>query len=462
VDARVSLDALHQERFPTLTASGQRMLDFMRNHPNAPIYRNQSGNRLLAHEVDLVRAFEDEVARATVGWIPGQLPEWVPPYITETFATVPYYRSLGSPPLRFADLAPVSRVDFAADIARFVPDHVETDRLMHFLTTGTTGHPMVVASHPLVAARYAAFHKRALRRAGIGPVHGAGQVGVVLLGFQHRCFTYVSVSPTMSESGLAKINLHPNDWRSLDDRARYLDALAPEIVAGDPISLREYAGLPCSVAPRAIISVSMALHAGLRTLLEQRFGCPVLDIYSLNEVGPVAVYEDGARGHLLLQSRLYVEILDGSGRPVEAGERGEVTVTGGFNFCVPLLRYRTGDFASLAFGPDGPVLVGLSGRRPIRYFGRGQWWNNIDVTHALRPLPISHFTLYQAADGNLVLGLARDSLALAQAARAALCPMFGDQMIAISEIMADDKVLQYSSDLHGAIDCGTGGQGKLD
>jgi len=450
----VNPDPLHHERFPTLSAAGQRMLDFMRDHPHAPIYRNDSGNRLLAHEIALVHSFEDDVATADVGWTPGQPPVWVRDFIAETFRTVPHYRALGSPPRRLEDLAPIARADLAADIAQFVPDHVDTARLMLFLTTGTTGHPLVVPSHPLVAARYAAFHKRALRRVGIEPRYGAGQVGVVLLGFQQRCFTYVSVSPAMDESGLAKINLHPNDWRHPDDRARYLDAMAPEIVAGDPISLREYAALPCGVAPRAIISVSMALHAGLRALLEERFRCPVLDIYSLNEVGPVAVYDETAGGHLLLQPNLYVEILGDDGRPVATGERGEVTVTGGFNVCLPLLRYRTGDHASLVVKPHGPVLENLAGRRPVRYFGRGLWWNNVDVTHALRALPISRFTLHQAADGALALGLAADSLALAPAALAALGQLFGDHDIGINPITLEDKVLQYTSDLAGALETG--------
>ncbi len=443
-------DALHRERFPTLSAAGQRMLDFMRDHPHAPVYRNHSGNRLLAHEVALVRSFEGEVAGATVGWTPGTPPAWIDRFVAETFATVPHYRARAMMPARFDNIAPVARADLAADIAAFVPDHVETARLLQFQTTGTTGHPLVVPSHPLVAARYAAFHKRALRRAGVIPAHGAGQVGVVLLGFQESCFTYVSVSPTMGESGLAKINLHPNDWRHPDDRARYLDAMAPEIVAGDPISLREYATLPCTVAPGAILSVSMALHAGLRRLLEKRFGCPVLDIYSLGEVGPVAVHDETAGGHLLLQPRLYVELLGDDGRPVAPGERGEITVTGGFNFCLPLLRYRTGDHASLAYGPDGPVLQDLAGRRPVRYFGRGQWWNNIDVTHALQSLPLSRFTLHQAGNGALTLGLAADSIHCAPAALAALAGLFGDADIAVARITLDDKVRQYTSGFGGA------------
>lgn len=450
MDPGVNDRALHRQRFPTLTPAGQRMLDFMREHPCAPIYRNSSGNRLLAHEVDAVHAFERKTSAATVGWPQGILPAWLMPFVAATFSSVPHYRALGSPPLRFTDIAPICRADLAADVAQFVPDHVDADRLINFRTTGTTGHPLLIASHPLVAARYAAFHKRALRRVGIEPRHGSGRVGVVLLGYQRRCFTYVSVTPTMGESGLAKINLHPADWRHPDDRARYLDALAPEIVAGDPISFSEYLELPLTQPPSALISVSMLLHAGLRERLERRFGCPVLDIYSLNEVGPVGVFDAAAGGHLLLQPRLYVEILDRAGHPVAPGARGEIGVTGGFNFCLPLLRYRTGDFAALSFGPEGPVLVGLSGRRPVRFFACGAWINNIDITHVLRPLAISHFTFHQRVNGEVILGLAANSMSFAPVARAALAPLFGEQSVRIKKLGVDDKTLQYTSELAGA------------
>jgi phenylacetate-CoA ligase len=441
MDTGMSDDGLDAERFPTLTAHGRRMLDFMRDHPHAPVYRNRSGNRLLAHEVAAQRAYEAEVAAAPVGWEPGSVPDWVMPFVAETFAAVPHYRALGSAPRRFSDIAPVSRADFAADVAQFVPDHVPLDRMMHFRTTGTTGHPLLIPSHPVVAARYAAFHKRALRRVGIVPAYGRGQVGVVLLGCQRQCFTYVSVSPAMDESGLAKINLHPDDWRDPDDRARYLDALAPEIVAGDPISFAEYLTLPLKTRPRALISVSMLLLPGQRARLAERFGCPVVDIYSLNEVGPVAVFDAALGGHVLLQPRLYVEILD----------TGEIAVTGGFNFCLPLLRYRTGDFGTLVHGPDGPMLTGLSGRRPVRYRARGAWFNNIDVTHALLPFPLPHFNVHQRAEASVVLRLAPGGMPWAVEARAALARLFGGP-VDVEPLDADGKTLQYTSDLTGTCD----------
>jgi phenylacetate-CoA ligase len=321
--------------------------------------------------------------------------------------------------------------------------------MINFQTTGTTGHPLLIASHPLVAGRYLAFHKRALRRFGVTLRHGAGQVGVMLLGHQRRCFTYVSVTPTMGESGLAKINLHVDDWRAPGDRARYLDAMAPELIAGDPISFAELLTLPMAHRPAALMSVSMMLLPGMRARLEARFGCPVLDIYSLNEVGPVAVYDEQAGGHVLLQHRLYVEILDGEGKPVAEGMRGEITVTGGFNFCLPLVRYRTGDYASLAHGPHGPVLVGLAGRSPLRYrTANGEWINNIDITHALKPLAIALFGVHQHGDGAIVLRLAPGAMPQAGQARALLAPFFG--AITVETLLAEDKIIQYTSDLQEA------------
>lgn len=434
---------------PTLTHDGARMLETLRSHPAAPRYRNRSGNKLLAAEVAALRVYEQEVMLADIGWSTDAPPAWLPGFLKATYATVPHYRACGSPPARLQDVQPVSRAELAHDIAAFVPDDADLARMINFQTTGTTGHPLLIASHPLVAGRYLAFHKRALARFGVTLRHGAGQVGVMLLGHQRRCFTYVSVTPTMGESGLAKINLHVDDWRDADDRARYLDAMAPELIAGDPISFAELLTLPMTHKPAALLSVSMMLLPGMRARLAAAFGCPVLDIYSLNEVGPVAVYDERAGGHVLLQHRLYVEILDGEGNVVPDGERGEITVTGGFNFCLPLLRYRTGDYASLAHGPHGPVLAGLAGRSPLRYrTDNGDWINNIDITHALKPLAIAVFGVHQHADGAIALRLAPNAMPQADRARALLAPFFG--AIAVETLLAEDKIIQYTSDLREA------------
>ena len=440
------------ERYPTLSDAGRQMLRTLREHPHAPIYRNASGNRLTADDVARVRRFECEVRDAHIGWRAGEHPPWLGAFVVDVHADVPHYRGRGAPPSRFEDIPTVSRADLGRDVAPFVPDAVPVERLINFRTSGTTGHPLLIPSHPVVAASYLAFHKRALRRVGVTLRHGRGEVGVVLLGHQRVCFTYVSVTPTMDESGLAKLNLHPDDWRDPDDRARYLDALAPEVIAGDPISFAELLQLPVRARPRALLCTSMALSPALARALAERFGCPVLDLYSLNEAGPVAVYDPDAGGHVMLQPHMYVEVLGDDDQPVASGERGEVTLSGGFNFCLPLLRYRTGDHAALRLDAGEPVLVDLEGRRPVRFrTARGAWVNNIEITHVMRRFPVAQFTLRQDVDGALrmrVAGAPEDEGAI----RAGMQALFGETQALDLEFVRDlgGKVVQYATSLAGA------------
>jgi phenylacetate-CoA ligase len=394
--------------------------------------------------LELERGVLDD--RTTPSFAP---PPWTADFVEQCQREVPFSRARRTTRPRFEDVPPVSRADLSRDIAAFVPDSAPLERLINFRTSGTTGHPLLLASHPVVAASYLAFHQRALRRFGVELTAGAGQVGVVLVGFQRKCFTYTSVTPTMGESGLAKINLHPEDWRSPDDRAAYLNDLEPEVLTGDPVSFQELLNLPTTCRPRALLSTSMALLPGLRARLEERFACPVLDLYSLNEAGPVAVQGALTGGHVALQPRLFIEILGADLRPVPAGQRGEITLTGGFNFCLPLLRYRTGDQASLRIEGDDLILDRLAGRPPVRFLTQHrEWLNNVDLTHALGPLALAQYRVHQRRDLSLDLYLPRGTSEAARA-ESALRDLFGsEQVVRLHELGADDdKVVQYTSEL---------------
>jgi len=431
------------------------MLNRLREHPCAPRFHNESGNRLLAPEVEQVRVHEHSVLTAALSFASNEQPPWRDTFVKACLRDVPYFRRRAAatsevPP--FHRLPTVDRGDLGRDIADFVPDGIPTARMINFRTSGTTGHPLLIASLPVVAASYLGFHRRALRRFGVELQHGRGQVGVILLGYQKTCFTYVSVTPTQDEAGLAKINLHPDDWRDPSDRAKYLAAMNPEVLAGDPLSFAVLLELLPSCRPRALFSTSMTLLPGLRRRLETHFGCPVLDLYSMNEAGPIAVFDPAVGGHVLLQPQMQVEILDSAGDALPEGERGEITLTGGFNVCLPLLRYRTGDFARLANIRGEPVLLDLEGRPPVRFrTTTGEWINNIEVTHVLRPFPLSRFSLHQDSSGALHFrydGSGLDETSL----RELLLRRFGnDQNISFHSLPPDPlKHIQYTSDLEGA------------
>lgn len=441
------------ERYPDLSPAGAELIKRMREHPCAPIYRNQSGHRLLAEELPALRAFATEVAAAGVDPRAELSQPWLRTWVAHALADVPHYRRYGSMPAQLADLPTITRADLARDVAAFVPDTLALDRLINFRTTGLTGNPLLIASHPQVAARYLAFYQRALRRFGIELQSGAGDVGVMLVGWQRQCFTYVSVTPQLGECGLAKINLHASDWRDAAHRGPYIDALRPEVMTGDPLSFAALLEIDFAHRPRALISTSMTLLPGMRAALEQRFGCPVLDLYSLNETGPVAVFDPALDAHVLLQPQLAIEILSADGEPQPMGTPGEITLSGGFNFCMPLLRYRTGDQGVLENRQGVWVISALSGRAPVRFrTAAGEYINNIDVTHALKPYALAQYALLQRSDSAFELDLygggARPDV---QAITQTLRDLLGAAIVLNVRVHAEavDKVMQYRSELAG-------------
>ncbi|MFO0566365.1 MAG: hypothetical protein U0263_11920 [Polyangiaceae bacterium] len=424
-----------EERYPLLGEAGRELMRGLREHPAAPIFRNRSGNRLTSEDLARVLEIEREVGTSQVRWAPGEKPGWLAGFLARALSHVPHYRGYGRTQAELEELPSITRGDLGRDIAAFVPDDLPIERMINFRTSGTTGHPLLVASHPTVAASYLAFHKKALRHFGVELRAGAGRVGVALVGYQRKCFTYVSVTPQMGESALVKLNLHPDDWRDPDDRARYLDALDPEMYTGDPVSFSELVTLPLRTRPRALLSTSMTLLPETRRRLEDRFACPVIDVYSLNEAGPVAFDAGDGTWHLL-QHELYVELVD-----------GEITLTGGMNPWLPLVRYRTGDYAELVFHGGEPRLVGLAGRAPTRFRTEsGELLNNIEVTHALAGFALPQWTLLQRRDGSFDF---RTSAGNATVLRAALLSLFGAnaRIDVATDAVFDGKVRQYVSEL---------------
>jgi phenylacetate-CoA ligase len=278
------------------------------------------------------------------------------------------------------------------------------------------------------------------------------RVSIATVCAQSYTFTYATLSSYLNEAGYIKVNLNPSDWRDPDDRALFLDSCNPEVYTGDPISFLALARLPLKTRPKALVSSAMTMLEGLKRELEDHFGCPVLDVYSMNESRFMAV--NRGEGYEIIPHYLYVEILDAEGNACSPSTRGEIVLTGGHNPFLPLLRYRTGDYAALEFRGKRPLLVEFEGRKPTVFINSsGRIVNNIDVTYALKHFPIGQFSLHQNADRSLVFRM-RESRAEEEEVRAALMKLFGpDQPITIEELtevlLRSGKVLQYTSDLTG-------------
>jgi phenylacetate-CoA ligase len=95
---------------------------------------------------------------------------------------------------------------------------------------------------------------------------------------------------------------------------------------------------------------TLALNtAGL--FIETAWGVRVYSTYGVTELANSFCECDASAGGHLHDEQLHVEILDDDGMPVPDGEIGEIVATTFGVEAMPLIRYRTGDCASLFRGP---------------------------------------------------------------------------------------------------------------
>jgi phenylacetate-CoA ligase len=118
---------------------------------------------------------------------------------------------------------------------------------------------------------------------------------------------------------------------------------------------------------KAIITTSESLNDRTRVTLRQVFGCSVLSRYCTVESGVLAHECDCASRHHLNIASYVIEMLAlDSDKPASPGELGRVVVTDPFSRAMPLIRYDTGDLATLggACSCDlpRPTLQRLEGR----------------------------------------------------------------------------------------------------
>src|SRR5215204_4636721 len=103
-----------------------------------------------------------------------------------------------------------------------------------------------------------------------------------------------------------------------------------------------------------------------RELISSTFNCPVANGYGGRDSGFIA-HECPQGGMHILSDGMLVEIVGPGGRPVEAGESGEIVVTDLYSEEAPFIRYATGDIgiASSLSCPCGralPLLEQIEGR----------------------------------------------------------------------------------------------------
>jgi phenylacetate-CoA ligase len=233
-------------------------------------------------------------------------------------------------------------------------------------SSGTRGKATIVAYTRADLAAWADCCARALAAAGGGP--GT----VVHIAYGYGLFTGgLGLHYGAERLGCTVV---PASGGNTPRQAQLLEDLGAEILCCTPsyaLAIADHVTDPARLCLRAGVFGAEPWTEGLREAVEGALGLTAMDIYGLSEVmGPGVSAEcvDVRAGSHVNEDHFLVEVVDPqSGRPLADGEVGELVFTTLTKEALPLLRYRTGDLASLT---REPCACGRTFARMSRVLGR--------------------------------------------------------------------------------------------
>lgn len=284
---------------------------------------------------------------------------------------VPYYREtlkrMGLTPDDFRSAGDLARLpilerrDIQTDPERFHSEAFRHKPCLTIRTGGSTGAPIAIR-HELGAVLRTAVHGQryqgALSEAPPGRGRKSGRETWVFPSYRANVHIYrlawkehtlLDRRPLASRQYVAMTD-------PLEKAASLISAYKPDVIHTYGSYLEElFAYLHATGTPfpriRAAGFGADGLSDQARRLMMEAYGIPAFSIYAAVEA-PSMGFECREHRGLHMNEDLYpVRLVDGSGRPVPAGERGEVVVSNLVNRAMVLLNYRLGDLASFLPGP---------------------------------------------------------------------------------------------------------------
>lgn len=136
----------------------------------------------------------------------------------------------------------------------------------------------------------------------------------------------------------------------LDEQLRWLEQENPDYLISYASNIRMLARRSLELGLRLpglrqVRTYGEMLHPDARAGVRDAWGVEIVDSYSSEELGYIALQCPACEHYHVQDESLIVEILDDSGQACRAGEIGRVVVTTLHNFAMPLLRYANGDYA---------------------------------------------------------------------------------------------------------------------
>jgi phenylacetate-CoA ligase len=233
-------------------------------------------------------------------------------------------------------------------------------------SSGTRGKATIVAYTRADITAWADCCARALAAAGAGPgtvVHVAYGYGLFTGG--------LGLHYGAERLGCTVV---PASGGNTPRQAQLLEDLGAEILCCTPsyaLAIADHVPDPGRLSLRAGVFGAEPWTEGLRESIEGALQLTAVDIYGLSEVmgpgvsGECVEARDGAHVN---EDHFLVEVVDPrSGVPLPDGEVGELVFTTLTKEALPLLRYRTGDLASVS---RKPCACGRTFARMSRVVGR--------------------------------------------------------------------------------------------
>lgn len=398
------------ELSPTANAASRATLAALYAHNCAPRWNHPAGDRLTHEDVAALASFAATLTNVR-GTRSAQPTEQILAWGQSRIAATPLFRAriCGDVDVKakWAELPTTSREDIASHAERLVPDDAPLERMIIYRTAGTTGHALLVPQDALAVACYLPLLNFALARYGVDTQFTPDDTACFLVGSQRQTVTYPTVMAGWNGAGFAKLNLFADEWPTARACEEYFNHFKPRILTGDPLSFADMLDAGVGGQPKALVTTAVAMSSALKQRLQTAYGCPVIDWYSLTETGPLGYACTHGHGYHWLPHDVHLETLDEAGNPTNG--RGEITVTGGRNPFIPLLRYRTGDWGRIDFEPCAcgdvmPRLMALEGRAPVRFYaGDGKRIGTQDVATVLRRYPLVQHSFEQSNDGACTL-----------------------------------------------------------
>lgn len=298
--------------------------------------------------------------------------------LTHAFATVPFYRErfakAGLDPAStelacaFESLPLLKRTELQSSADALAsralpPGH---GQIIEHQTSGSTGRPVKTRSTAVtqffwnaVTLRDHIWHSRDLT-GKLAAIRTAVQDGRAD-GWGPSTDMVYATGPSVSLNIRAN-TLTQMKWLSQED-PDYLLSHPSNILALAKLAMADGIKVP---SLKEVRTFGETVTSELRDACRQAWGVKVVDAYSAQETGYIALQCPSSEAYHIQSESVLVEILDEKGRPCGPGQTGRVVITTLNNFAMPLIRYEILDYAEAgspcACGRGLPVINRVLGR----------------------------------------------------------------------------------------------------